>query len=60
MRCVVRSDWLRSETGNGLGLFVCNRLLMRLGGKLELKESTINGSTFTIKVPYEMKKEYIK
>ena len=40
------------ETGTGLGLFVCRRIMEQaLGGSLELMESSSRGTAFTLRLP---------
>ncbi|MBX3449395.1 MAG: two-component sensor histidine kinase [Planctomycetaceae bacterium] len=35
-------------TGTGLGLFVCRRIIEDLGGRMELRDSTPQGTTFAV------------
>ncbi len=35
-------------TGTGLGLFVCRRIIEDLGGRMELRNSTPQGTTFAV------------
>jgi len=41
------------ETGTGLGLFVCHRIMEQAGGRIELCESSPAGSVFAVTVPRE-------
>ena len=46
-----------AESGTGLGLNICESLCQKMGGSLSL-ESTINlGSTFFVKLPFEINKD---
>jgi signal transduction histidine kinase len=40
-----------SKSGLGLGLFLCNKVVTALGGKLNLQTSSEKGTTFTILLP---------
>jgi signal transduction histidine kinase len=43
-----RPYFTTKKTGTGLGLFVCRRIIEQLGGRIELTESSPQGSTFTV------------
>jgi len=42
---------VKSESGLGLGLFLCNKVITQLGGKLSLQTSSEEGTTFTVLLP---------
>ncbi len=46
-----RPYFTTKETGTGLGLFVCRRIMGQVGGRIDLTESTAAGSTFTVSLP---------
>lgn len=39
------------ETGNGLGLMICQKIISDHGGKIAVSTSLENGTTFTVKIP---------
>lgn len=41
------------ETGTGLGLFVCHRIMEQAGGRIELCESSSAGTIFAVTIPSE-------
>lgn len=40
------------ETGTGLGLFVCRSIIEQNGGRIELTETSPEGTTFTVWLPF--------
>jgi two-component system, NtrC family, sensor kinase len=47
-----RPYFTTKETGTGLGLFVCRRVIEQsCGGRIELTESSPEGTTFTVSLP---------
>lgn len=40
-----------NEPGMGLGLYICNQLVRRMGGEIELESQEGAGSTFTVLLP---------
>jgi len=42
---------VQSKKGLGIGLFLCNKVIAALGGKLNLESSSEKGTTFTILLP---------
>lgn len=44
----------RSDTGLGLGLYICRRILEGHGGRISIDETPGGGSTFTVAVPSEV------
>ena len=45
-----------SKSGLGLGLFLCNKVVRELGGKLDFRTSRKKGTTFTILLPIASEK----
>ena len=43
-----RPYFTTKETGTGLGLFVCRRIIEQLGGRIELTKSDSTGTTFSV------------
>lgn len=48
---------VRSESGLGVGLFLCNKLVSAMGGKMSVKSSSNSGTTVTILLPKASEKE---
>ncbi|MCA9077030.1 MAG: two-component sensor histidine kinase [Planctomycetaceae bacterium] len=46
-----RPYFTTKSTGTGLGLFVCRRIIEQSGGRIELTESSEDGTTFTVSLP---------
>ncbi|MEZ6144507.1 MAG: ATP-binding protein [Planctomycetaceae bacterium] len=46
-----RPYFTTKSTGTGLGLFVCRRIIEQTGGRIELTESSVDGTTFTVSLP---------
>jgi len=44
-------EQVQSKSGLGLGLFLCNKVVNELGGKLKLETSSEEGTTITILLP---------
>ncbi len=40
-----------NESGNGIGLILCNEIIRKMGGKIEVESEPNIGSTFTIVIP---------
>ena len=48
-----RPYFTTKETGTGLGLFVCKRIIEeQIGGRIQLTSSSASGTTFTIVLPH--------
>ena len=40
-----------SATGSGLGLYICNQMIQKLRGTINVESKETEGTTFTIKIP---------
>ena len=40
-----------NESGNGIGLILCNEIIQKMGGKIEVESEPNIGSRFTIVIP---------
>lgn len=45
----------RQFSGNGLGLYICQKLIETMGGKIWVKSQEGMGSTFSFKIPVEIR-----
>ncbi|MFK7819294.1 MAG: sensor histidine kinase [Planctomycetaceae bacterium] len=52
-----RPYFTTKETGTGLGLFVCRRIIEQLGGRMELASSNSTGTTFSVWLRGESRSE---
>lgn len=43
--------------GNGLGLYICNQLVSKMGGSIEIESWMDVGSTFLLQIPFRVEQE---
>ncbi len=44
-------DMRRDRGGNGLGLYICRRIVERMGGSIHLDENVVDGAAFVVCLP---------
>ena len=45
--------YTRKRTGSGIGLSICQRIILDHNGEIEVKDSSLGGAGFIIKIPLD-------